>query len=85
MSLPGQSDIQMDLFYDYRTNVASYSEWQDWLRRCEPPLLVLCGRFDPSFQVEEAEAYRRGVPGAEVHILNAGISHSTNSLRRSRA
>jgi pimeloyl-ACP methyl ester carboxylesterase len=44
----------------------------EWLRRREPPLLVLWGRFDPSFQVEEAEAYRREVPSAEVHILNAG-------------
>jgi pimeloyl-ACP methyl ester carboxylesterase len=72
LSGPGQGDIQMDLFYDYRTNVASYPAWQEWLRRHQPPLLVLWGRFDPSFQVEEAEAYRRDVPGAEVHILEAG-------------
>jgi pimeloyl-ACP methyl ester carboxylesterase len=46
--------------------------WQEWLRRHQPPLLVLWGRFDPSFQVEEADAYRRDVPGAEVHVLDAG-------------
>jgi pimeloyl-ACP methyl ester carboxylesterase len=72
LSRPGQGDIQMDLFYDYRTNVASYPAWQEWLRRHQPPLLVLWGRFDPSFQVEEAEAYRRDVPTAEVHVLDAG-------------
>ena len=72
LSRPGQGDIQMDLFYDYRTNVASYPAWQEWLRRHQPPLLVLWGRFDPSFQVEEAEAYRRDVPNAEVHVLDAG-------------
>ena len=72
LSGPGQGDIQTDLFYDYRTNVASYPAWQEWLRRHQPPLLVLWGRFDPSFQVEEAEAYRRDVPSAEVHILDAG-------------
>lgn len=72
LSRPGQGDIQTDLFYDYRTNVASYPAWQEWLRRRQPPLLVLWGRFDPSFQVEEADAYRRDVPGAEVHILDAG-------------
>jgi pimeloyl-ACP methyl ester carboxylesterase len=88
LSRPGQSDIQMDLFYDYRTNVTSYTAWQEWLRRREPPLLVLWGRFDPSFQVEEAEAYRREVPSAEVHILNAGHlaldeqPHSIASLTR---
>ncbi len=62
----------MDLFYDYRTNVASYPAWQEWLRSHQPPLLVLWGRFDPPFQVEEAEAYRRDVPSAEVHIFDAG-------------
>ena len=72
LSRPGQQDIQTDLFYDYRTNVASYPAWQDWLRQHQPPLLVLWGRYDPSFQVEEAEAYRREVPDAEVHILDAG-------------
>jgi pimeloyl-ACP methyl ester carboxylesterase len=72
LSRPGQQDIQTDLFYDYRTNVASYPVWQDWLRHRQPRLLVLWGRYDPSFQVEEAEAYRRDVPAAEVHILDAG-------------
>ena len=85
LSRPGQGDIQMDLFYDYRTNVASYPAWQEWLRRHQPPLLVLWGRFDPSFQVEEAEAYRRDVPNAEVHVLDAGPLHSTRSPPRLRA
>ena len=72
LSLPGQQDIQADLFYDYRTNVASYPAWQDWLRQHQPPLQVVWGRYDPSFQVEEAEAYRRDVPDAEVHVLDTG-------------
>jgi pimeloyl-ACP methyl ester carboxylesterase len=67
-----QQDIQADLFYDYRTNVASYPAWQHWLREHQPPLQVIWGRYDPSLQVEEAEAYRRDVPGAEVRILDAG-------------
>jgi pimeloyl-ACP methyl ester carboxylesterase len=33
---------------------------------------VLWGRYDPSFLADEAEAYRRDVPGAEVHMLAAG-------------
>lgn len=72
LNRPGQSDIQVDLFHDYRTNVASYQAWQAWLREWQPPLLVLWGRYDPSFQVAEAAAYQRDVPGAEVHILDAG-------------
>jgi pimeloyl-ACP methyl ester carboxylesterase len=76
--------VQMDLFYHHRTNVASYPAWQEWLRRHQPPLLVLWGRFDLSFQVKEAEAYRRDVPSAEVHILDAGHFASTNNPTRSR-
>jgi pimeloyl-ACP methyl ester carboxylesterase len=72
LSLPGQADIQTDLFYDYRTNVASYPRWQQWLRDTQPPLLVVWGRYDPSFEVAEAEAYRRDVPGAQVHVVDAG-------------
>jgi pimeloyl-ACP methyl ester carboxylesterase len=72
LNRPGQRDIQTDLFYDYRTNVASYPVWQQWLRETQPPLLVVWGRYDPSFEVAEAEAYRRDVPDAEVHIINAG-------------
>src|SRR3954468_25059796 len=55
-----------------RTNVASYPAWQNWLRHQQPPLLVIWGRYDPSFQTAEAEAYRRDVPDAEVHVLDAG-------------
>jgi pimeloyl-ACP methyl ester carboxylesterase len=72
LSQPGQQDIQTDLFYDYRTNVASYPAWQRWLREHRPPLLVIWGRYDSSFQVAEAKAYRRDVPDAEVHVLDAG-------------
>ena len=69
---PGQADIQTELFFDYRTNIASYPAWQAWLRRRQPPLLVVWGRYDPSFEAAGAEAYRRDVPGAEVHLLEAG-------------
>ena len=72
LNQPGQQDIQTDLFYDYHTNVASYPVWQQWLRDTQPPLLVVWGRYDPSFQVAEAEAYRRDVPDAQVHVVDAG-------------
>lgn len=72
LSRPGQSDIQADLFYDYRTNVASYPAWGAWLREHRPPSLVLWGRYDPSFQIDEVAAYQQDVPDAEVHVLDAG-------------
>lgn len=72
LNQPGQADIQSDLFYDYRTNVASYPKWQAWLREHQPPTLVVWGRFDPSFDVAEAAAYQRDLPKAQVHVLDAG-------------
>lgn len=72
LSLPGQADIQTDLFYSYQTNVASYPAWGQWLREQQPPSLVVWGRYDPSFQVGEVAAFKRDVPHAETHILDAG-------------
>lgn len=72
LSRLGQAEIQTELFYDYRTNVASYPRWQAWLRDTQPRLLVLWGRHDPSFTLSEPEAYRRDVPRAEIHVLDGG-------------
>jgi pimeloyl-ACP methyl ester carboxylesterase len=72
LSQPGQVDIQSDLFYDYRTNVDSYPKWQAWMREEQPALLVIWGKYDPSFDISEPEAYRRDVRNAKVHVLDAG-------------
>jgi pimeloyl-ACP methyl ester carboxylesterase len=69
---PGQAEIQSELFYDYRTNVEAYPKWQAWMREHAPHLLVLWGKYDLSFDLSEPEAYRRDVPEAEVHLLEAG-------------
>jgi pimeloyl-ACP methyl ester carboxylesterase len=69
---PGQAEIQSDLFYDYRTNVASCSKWQTWMREKQPRLLVIWGKHDLSFELTEPEAYHRDLPNAEIHVLDAG-------------
>ena len=72
LSIPGQHEIQGNLLYDYRTNVASYPTWQAWLREHKPPTLVVWGRNDPSFIAAGAEAFKRDLPDAEIHLLDAG-------------
>jgi pimeloyl-ACP methyl ester carboxylesterase len=72
LSRPGEADIQIDLFYDYRTNVTNYLAWSAWLRLNQLPTLVIWGWYDPSFLVAETAAYQHDLPGAEVHILDAG-------------
>jgi pimeloyl-ACP methyl ester carboxylesterase len=69
---PGQREIQSALLYDYRTNVASYPKWQSWLREHKPSTLVAWGKNDPSFIAAGGEAFRRDLPDAEVHLLDAG-------------
>jgi len=72
LTSPGQARIQSDLFYDYRTNVDAYPKWQAWMQKTQPKLLVLWGKHDLSFNPGEPERYRKDVPNAEVHVLDAG-------------
>jgi pimeloyl-ACP methyl ester carboxylesterase len=72
LTRPGQAEIQTTLFLDYRTNVASYPRWQNWLRTVQPPTLVVWGKYDPSFTVAGATAYAGDAPKAEIHMLEAG-------------
>ena len=69
---PEGSDIQLDLFLDYQTNVALYLEWQSYLRTHQPPVLVVWAENDPFFGPEGAHAFTRDVPDAELHLLDAG-------------
>src|SRR5262245_25583275 len=72
LARPGEADIQSDLFYDYRNNLAAYPTWQTWLREHQPPTLIVWGRYDPVFDVAEVAALKKDVPKADVHILDAG-------------
>jgi len=72
LNAPGQAQIQTDLFYDYRTNVAAYPKWQAWLQQTQPRLLVIWGKHDPSFDIGEPERFRKDVPNAGVYVLDAG-------------
>ncbi|RMR05936.1 Alpha/beta fold family hydrolase [Pseudomonas savastanoi pv. glycinea] len=72
MARPGAEEIQLDLILDYRTNVAAYPAFQAYLRKYQPPLLAVWGKHDPAFIPPGAEAYRKDIPDAEVHMLDAG-------------
>ncbi|KAB2739983.1 MULTISPECIES: alpha/beta hydrolase [Hyphomicrobiales] len=72
MARPGAEEIQLDLIHDYRNNVALYPDFQSYFREHRPPLLATWGRYDPAFIPPGAEAYKRDLPDAEVHLLDAG-------------
>lgn len=69
---PGNQAIQLDLFYDYRTNIPHYPEWQAYFREHRPPTLVMWGKNDEIFIAPGAEPYKRDNPNAEVHLLDTG-------------
>jgi len=72
LARPGNDEIQLDLFGDYQSNVALYPKFQEYLRTQRPPLLAVWGKNDPFFLPAGAEAFRRDIPDAEVHLLEAG-------------
>lgn len=69
---PGNGDIQLDMLYDYRTNVPLYPAFQKFFRDHRPPTLIVWGKNDKIFPEEGAHPYLRDLPGAEVHILDSG-------------
>ena len=72
VNLPGRAAFQDDLILDYRSNVALYPAFQQYLRESKPPLLAVWGKNDPSFIPPGAEAFRRDQPDAEVRFVDSG-------------
>lgn len=72
MDRPDNSDVQLDIFYDYRTNLPLYPKWQEAFRKYKPPLLAVWGKNDEIFIAPGAEAYRKDLPDAEIHLLDTG-------------
>ena len=72
LSRPGADEVQLDLFYDYATNVATYHFFHDYFRKFTPPLLAIWGNKDPFFLPAGAEAYKRDNPNAVVRFMDAG-------------
>ncbi len=70
--LPGRAEMQNDLILDYRSNVALYPEFQQYLRTFLPPLLAVWGENDPSFIPAGAKAFKRDQPKAEIHFVPSG-------------
>ena len=64
--------MQLDLFGDYKSNVALYPKFQDYFRTHKPPMLAAWGKNDPFFLPPGAEAFRRDIPNAEIKFFDTG-------------
>lgn len=67
-----KQDIQLDLFYDYRTNKDIYPQFHEYFKKSQVPLLAVWGKGDPCFIHPGAEAFKKDLPDAEIHLLDAG-------------
>jgi pimeloyl-ACP methyl ester carboxylesterase len=72
MRRPHAVRINLDLFYDYRTNVGLYPVWQRFLRERRPKTVIFWGQDDVFFTPAGGEAYLQDLPDAEIHRLPAG-------------
>jgi pimeloyl-ACP methyl ester carboxylesterase len=72
LSRPGNVEMQLDLFADYRTNVARYPDFQDFFRTRRPPTLIAWGKHDPFFALAGVQAFRRDLPDAEIELYETG-------------
>jgi pimeloyl-ACP methyl ester carboxylesterase len=80
LSRPMAKQVQLDLFYDYRTNVALYPKWQKFLRERQPKTLIFWGQDDIFFTRAGGEAFQRDLPNAPIYRLNSGHFALEDSL-----
>jgi pimeloyl-ACP methyl ester carboxylesterase len=72
LARPGADDIQLDLFGDYKSNVALYPKFQEYFRTYKPAFLAVWGKHDPFFLPPGAEAFKRDIPRADVRFFDTG-------------
>jgi pimeloyl-ACP methyl ester carboxylesterase len=72
LARPGADEVQLDLFGDYKSNVALYPDFQAYFRKRRPPFLAVWGRHDPFFLPAGAEAFKRDIPDADVRFFDTG-------------
>ncbi|CAN7370628.1 alpha/beta fold hydrolase [Mesorhizobium caraganae] len=72
LARPGADEVQLDLFGDYKSNVALYPAFQDYFRTHKPPFLAVWGKHDPFFLPPGAEAFKRDIPDAVVRFFDTG-------------
>ncbi|WP_325175528.1 alpha/beta fold hydrolase [Paenibacillus sonchi] len=72
MSRSENAEKQLDLIFDYQNNVKMYPLFQQYLREYQPPVLAAWGKNDVSFIPEGANAFKKDVPNAEIHLLDTG-------------
>jgi pimeloyl-ACP methyl ester carboxylesterase len=69
---PKNADVQMDVMYDYRTNLPLYPAVQELFRKHQPPALIVWGERDFIFPADGAHPYKRDLKDLEFHLIPTG-------------
>lgn len=69
---PGIKEIQLDLFADYLSNIKAYPAWHEYLKKNQPPTLIVWGKNDPFFSLKNIDGFRHDLKNPEIHILDGG-------------
>jgi pimeloyl-ACP methyl ester carboxylesterase len=72
LARPGADEVQLDLFGDYKSNIALYPAFQDYFRTHKPPFLAVWGNHDPFFLPAGANAFKRDIPQADIRFFDTG-------------
>ena len=72
MSRPGIVDVQFRIFADYAQHIARFPEISAYHRKHQPRSLLLWGRHDPYFALDEVLAYSRELDRLDMHIFDGG-------------
>lgn len=69
MKRPGNIEMQFELNCDFKSNIEMFPVFQEYFRTYQPPALVMWGKYDAFFSVEEADCYKRDLPNAQVYVI----------------
>ncbi len=72
MSMPGRMETQRALVLDYRSHHARFPEIARYLAETQPPALLIWGRHDAFFDIDETLDWMKALPRMEAHILDGG-------------
>ena len=79
LTRPGNPEIQLALFYDYRNNLLHYPAWQAYFRQHQPPTLIVWGENDHIFPAEGAHPYKRDLDKLEFHLLDTCLLYTSDA------
>jgi pimeloyl-ACP methyl ester carboxylesterase len=72
MSRPNAHKVNIDLWFDYQNNIKLYPLWQQYLRKNQPPMLIVWGKNDEYFPESGAEAFKKDLDTIDYNIYDTG-------------